>query len=176
MTYQTVILSNFCAHAWNGNPYLNTDRVSLFLFSRSFTAYPIVTIVYLLRSALEVIENLRSFTRRSVSIYVNFLEDMLITLFICYVSSIFCHVLLNTFLKRNIGKISVLVYRKPNYTEKYLHCYSHYQTTCKEISVYSLFNREYITIENKDDLTKENPRIKHMLKQNGYQESILVKF
>ena len=38
-----------------------------------------------------------------------------------------------------------------------------------------MFNRAYSIITNKDDLTKENNRIKHVLKENGYQESIISK-
>ena len=39
----------------------------------------------------------------------------------------------------------------------------------------SLFNRAYSIITNKDDLNKENARIKQVLKENGYQESIISK-
>ena len=39
----------------------------------------------------------------------------------------------------------------------------------------SLFNRAYSIITNKDDLHKENARIKQVLKENGYQESIISK-
>ena len=55
---------------------------------------------------------------------------------------------LDTLLKRNNGEISVLVYRKPTHTDQYLH---------------------------KDNLHKENARIKQVLKENGYQESIISK-
>ena len=68
---------------------------------------------------------------------------------------------LDTLLKRNNGEISVLVYRKPIHTDQYLHYSSHYQTSCKE-SVVSLFNRAYSIITNKDDLLKENARIKQV--------------
>ena len=37
-----------------------------------------------------------------------------------------------TLLKRNNGKGSVIVYRKPTYTDQYLHNSSHHQTSCKE--------------------------------------------
>ena len=37
----------------------------------------------------------------------------------------------------------------------------------------SLFNRAYSIITNKDDLHKENARIKQVLKENGDQESII---
>ena len=68
---------------------------------------------------------------------------------------------LDTLLKRNNGEISVLVYRKPTHTDQYLHYSSHYQTSCKE-SVVSVFNRAYSIIANKDDLLKENARIKQV--------------
>ena len=80
-----------------------------------------------------------------------------------------------TLLKRNNGKISVLIYRKPMLTEQYLHYSSHNQTSCKESVTSSLFNRTYSIITNKNDLTKENVGIKQMLKENGYQESIISK-
>ena len=38
-----------------------------------------------------------------------------------------------------------------------------------------MFNRAYSIITNKDDLDKENTRIKQLLKENGYQESIITK-
>ena len=79
---------------------------------------------------------------------------------------------LDTFLKQNNGEISVLVYRKCTHTDQYLYYSSHYQTSCKESVVSSLFNRAYSIITNKDDLHKENTRIKLVLKENGYQESI----
>ena len=75
---------------------------------------------------------------------------------------------LDTLLKRNNGEISVLVYRKPTHTDQYLHYSSHHQTSCKESVVSSLFNRAYSIITNKDDLHKENARIKQVLKENGY--------
>ena len=67
---------------------------------------------------------------------------------------------LETFLKRSNGKISVLVYPKPTHTDQYLHYSSHHQTSCKESVVSSLLNRAYSIIPNKDDLYKENARIK----------------
>ena len=79
---------------------------------------------------------------------------------------------LDTLLRRRNGKISVLVYRKPTHTDQYLHYISQHQTSCKENVVSSLFNRAYSIITNKDDLYKENARIKQVLKENGYQESI----
>ena len=80
---------------------------------------------------------------------------------------------LDTLLKRNNEEISVLVYRKPTHTDQYLHYSSHHQTSCKESVVSSFFNRAYSIITNKDDLHKENARIKQMLKENGYQENII---
>ena len=65
-----------------------------------------------------------------------------------------------TLIKRDNGKISVLVFRKPAHFKKYLHHSSHCQTSCKESVVSSLFNRAYSFITNKDDLTKENARKK----------------
>ena len=76
-------------------------------------------------------------------------------------------------MKRNNGEISVLVYRKPTHADQYLHYSSYHQTSCKESVVSSLFNRAYSIITNKDDLYKENARIKQMLKENGYRESII---
>ena len=77
-------------------------------------------------------------------------------------------VFLHTLLKGNNGEISVLVYRKPTHTVQYLHYSFHHQTSCKESVVSSLFNRAYSIITNKDDLHKENVRIKQMLKENEY--------
>ena len=59
---------------------------------------------------------------------------------------------LDTLLKQNNGKISVVVYRKPSHTDQYLHYISHHQTSCKESVVFSLFNRAYSIIANKDNL------------------------
>ena len=82
---------------------------------------------------------------------------------------------LDTLLERNNGEISVLVCRKPTHTDQYLHYSSHHQTSCKESVASSLFNRVSSIITNKDDLHKENSRIKQVLKENGYQESIIRK-
>ena len=82
---------------------------------------------------------------------------------------------LDTLLKLVNGKISVLAYRKPTHTDQYQHYSSQHQTSCKDSVVYSLFDRAYSIITNKDDLTKENTRIKQVLKENGYQESIISK-
>ena len=70
---------------------------------------------------------------------------------------------LDGLLKRDNSKISVLVYRKPANTDQYIHYSPHNQTSCKEIVVFSLFNRAYSIIPNKDELYKENARIKHVL-------------
>ena len=72
-------------------------------------------------------------------------------------------------------EISVLVYRKPTHTDQYLHYSSHHQTSCKEGVISSLFNRAYSIITSKDSLFKESARIKQVLKENGYQESIISK-
>ena len=69
---------------------------------------------------------------------------------------------LDTLLKLNNGEISVLIYRQPAHTDQYLHYSSHHQTSCKE--------RAYSIITNKDDLHKENARIKQVFKENGYRE------
>ena len=82
---------------------------------------------------------------------------------------------LDTSLKRNNGEISVMVSRKTTDTDQYLQYSSHHQTSCKESVVSSLFNRAYSIIANKDDLHKENARIKQVLGENGYQERIINK-
>ena len=82
---------------------------------------------------------------------------------------------LDTLLKQNNGEVSVLVYRKPTHTDQNLHCIFHHQESCKENVVSYLFNRAYSIITNKDDLRKENAEIKQVLKENGYQESIISK-
>ena len=38
-----------------------------------------------------------------------------------------------------------------------------------------MFNRAYSIITSKDDLLKENARIKQVLKENGYRQSIINK-
>ena len=78
---------------------------------------------------------------------------------------------LDSSLKRNNGKISVLVHRKPTHTDQYIWYSSHHEASCQESDASSLFNRAYSIITNKDDLIKENARIKQVLKENGYQES-----
>ena len=82
---------------------------------------------------------------------------------------------LETLLKQNNRKISVLVYRKPIHTDQYLHYSSHHQTNCKKSVVFSLFNRAYCIITNKDDLHRKHTRIKQVLKKNRYQKSIIRK-
>ena len=73
-----------------------------------------------------------------------------------------------TLLEWNNRKISVLGYRKITHTDQYLHHSSHLQTSCKESVVSSLFNKAYSIFINRDNLTKENARIKRVLKENGY--------
>ena len=70
----------------------------------------------------------------------------------------------DSLLKRNNGKISVMVYGKPTHTDQYIRYSSHHQASCKESVISSLFNRAYYIITSKDDLTKENARIKQVLK------------
>ena len=77
---------------------------------------------------------------------------------------------LDTFLKRNNEKISVLVYWMPTYTDQYLHYSSYHHIICKESVVSSLFNGTCSITTNNDDLVTENAKI--VLKENGYQESI----
>ena len=65
---------------------------------------------------------------------------------------------------------------RPTQTDQYLHCSSHDLTGYKESTVSSLFNKAYCIIRNKDkNLYKENASIKQVLKENGYQESIISK-
>ena len=47
--------------------------------------------------------------------------------------------------------------------------------TTKQIAGKRVFNTAYYIIINKDGLTKENARIKQVLKENRYQESIIRK-
>ena len=83
--------------------------------------------------------------------------------------------LVETLLKRNNGEIAVFVYRKPIHTDQYIHYNSHHQASCKKSVVSSLFNRACSIIKIKDDLHKENTKIKQPLKGNGYQKSIICK-
>ena len=64
---------------------------------------------------------------------------------------------LDNLLKQNNGKISVLVYMKPTDTNQY------------QSIVSCLFTRAYSIITSQDDLTKENARIKQVLKENVYR-------
>ena len=82
---------------------------------------------------------------------------------------------LDTLLKRNDGKISVLVYRKSTHTDQYIHYSSHHETNCNENVVSSLLNRAYSIVTKTDDLHKENARINQVLKENGCQKSIISK-
>ena len=59
---------------------------------------------------------------------------------------------------------------KPTHTDQYLHYSSRHQTSCKESGFSSLFNRAYSIITNNDD-----SRIEQVLKENEYQESIIIK-
>ena len=68
-----------------------------------------------------------------------------------------------------------MAHRKPTHTDQYQHYSSHHQTSFKESVVSSLFNRGYSIITNKDNLHKENARIKQVLKENGYQKSLISK-
>ena len=83
-----------------------------------------------------------------------------------YVEQAFC----DTLLKQNNGKISILVYRMPTHTDQYLQYSSHNEAGCKGSFDSSLFNRARFIITNKDDLTKENARIKLMLNENDFQQ------
>ena len=79
---------------------------------------------------------------------------------------------LHTSLKENNGSISLSVYRTPTHTNQYLHHSSHHQTRCKKNVFSLLVNIAYSIITNDDDSAEENARIKQVLKENGYQESI----
>ena len=83
---------------------------------------------------------------------------------------------LDFLLKQNKEKISELVNRKPRHTDQYLYYISH---TIKQVARRVLFPpcliRAYSIITNKDDLNKENARIKQVLKENEYQKSIISK-
>ena len=82
---------------------------------------------------------------------------------------------LDTLLKQNNGKIFVLVYRKPTHTDQYLYYSSHQQTSCRKSVLSSFFKRACSIKTNKDDWANNNARIKQVLKENGYQESIISK-
>ena len=82
---------------------------------------------------------------------------------------------LDSLLKRNNGKISVLVCAKPTHTDQYLSYSSHHHTSFEESVLSFFFNGAYSIITNKDDLNKENTRIKQLLKENGYLERMINK-
>ena len=79
---------------------------------------------------------------------------------------------LETVLGMNNGKILVLAYMKLGHTDQYLQRNSLHQTSCKKSDVAFFFNRAFSIITSKDELNKENARIKQVLKENRYQESI----
>ena len=69
-----IVIQNFCAYFWrvylwefSSARIILAGVVSDFLFSRSSTASSIVAMIFLLDSALEVLENLRPFAAGSVS-------------------------------------------------------------------------------------------------------------
>ena len=76
-----------------------------------------------------------------------------------------------TLVKLNNGITSVLVYRKPTHTDEYLHYSFHYQGSCKEDVVFSLLEGTYSIVANEDGLTKENIRVKHVLKDKRYKKA-----
>ena len=81
---------------------------------------------------------------------------------------------LDTLVKLNNGKICVLVYRKPRtLTNTYTKALTTSQVTRKVFFPPCLKLCSIIT--NKHDINKENAEIKHVLKKNGYQESIISK-
>ena len=71
-------------------------------------------------------------------------------------------VLFDILLKRDNGKISKLVYRKPTH-DQYLRCNSQDQARFEEFFFLPCL------LVYKDDLNKENARIKPVLKENGFQ-------
>ena len=81
---------------------------------------------------------------------------------------------LDILLKFNNRNIPAMVHGKPFNIDQYLYYTSHHQTSCKGSVISILFNRGYFIINNEDNLTKENTRIKQMLK-NGYHEGITSK-
>ena len=76
-------------------------------------------------------------------------------------------VFLDTLLKRNNGKIFVLLYRKPTDTDPYLHYSSQHQISCKEGNC-SVEHSPLLPF-HLNDLTKESASIKQVLKRNGCQ-------
>ena len=82
------------------------------------------------------------------------------------ITSIILIKILRLLLKVNNRKILVLVCRKPTDNEQYLHYSCHHQKSCEESASSFFLNRAYSLIRGKDDLTKENARIKQMLQEN----------
>ena len=66
---------------------------------------------------------------------------------------------LDTLLKRNNGKIFLLIYRKPTHTGQYLHYSSDQQIGCEE-SVFPVVQFSLFSITSKHDSSKQNTRIK----------------
>ena len=77
---------------------------------------------------------------------------------------------LDTLLKQNNGKISVLVRRRLRHTDQYLHYGSNHEISCKESVVSSLFTA-YSIIPNRNDLAKEKARMKKVLQENSNHHS-----
>ena len=73
---------------------------------------------------------------------------------------------LDSLLRRNNEKISVLLNRKSTDTKQYLHYSSHHQRSCNGSVVSSFFNRVYFISAIKEDVIKESARIKQVLKMN----------
>ena len=80
---------------------------------------------------------------------------------------------LETLLKQNNGKISVLLYCRPTHTDQYLHYSSQHQTSCEESIVSSFFSKAYSIITNKHHLNKENARINQVIKENEIRETLV---
>ena len=94
---------------------IGTNLVNLF-FSKSVTASSIVATIFLFGSVLEVIEKLRLFVKRSVSIWVNCLEDTLITHFLLSVILVaFCVTLFLLINSLNFVYVSFLLIQKISY-------------------------------------------------------------
>ena len=67
------------------------------------------------------------------------------------------------------------MFRRPSYSHKHLHYNYHHQTSCNNCAVFSLFHAAYFIISNNNDLNKENPWIKQVLQEKGYQEGFISK-
>ena len=99
--------------------YIGTNRVNPF-FSKSVTASSIVAIMFLFGSVLEVIEKLRLFVKRSVLIWINCLEDILITHFLLSVILVvFCVTLFLLINSLNFCMFLFLLIQKISYTSFY---------------------------------------------------------